>query len=134
MGGDHDRAEPGSTWRSRRGTLDRDAGRFYRARAATHSEEQRGRPIPSSFDSGPDARRERIAAEARNAIFWDLTVPRDRVSVRCDQGWVTLTGSVERAYQRSAAEADVRRVPGVVGVTNAITVTEKASDKSVAAA
>ncbi|THD43346.1 MAG: BON domain-containing protein [Bradyrhizobium sp.] len=101
--------------------------------ATSQDEEHRGRP-PRQDDNTPDARRERIAAEARNAIFWDLTVPRDRVSVRCDQGWVTLSGSVERAYQRSAAEADVRRVPGVVGVTNAITVTEKASDKSVAAA
>ena len=35
---------------------------------------------------------------------------------------MTLTGEVERAYQRSAAEADVLRVDGVRGVTNAITV------------
>lgn len=72
-----------------------------------------------------DARREQIAAEARNAIFWDLAVPRDRVSVHCDHGWLTLTGSVERPYQRSAAEADVWRVPGVLGVTNAIAVAGK---------
>ena len=37
-------------------------------------------------------------------------LPRDRVVVRCDDGWVTLTGEVERAYQRSSAEADVLRV------------------------
>jgi hypothetical protein len=29
---------------------------------------------------------------------------------------------VERAYQKSCAEDDVRRVPGVMGVTNEITV------------
>ena len=46
---------------------------------------------------------------------------------RCDDGWVTLTGEVERAYQRSAAEADVLRVRGVRGVTNAITVEAGAS-------
>ena len=56
-----------------------------------------------------------------NALHWDFAVPRHRVVAHCDRGWVTLTGEVERAYQRSAAEADVRRVEGVRGVTNAIT-------------
>jgi osmotically-inducible protein OsmY len=76
----------------------------------------------TEFEVSPDSRREQIAGEARNAIFWDLAVPRNRVSVHCDYGWLTLTGVVERAYQRSAAEADVLRVPGVRGVTNAIIV------------
>jgi osmotically-inducible protein OsmY len=40
---------------------------------------------------------------------------------------VTLTGEVERAYQRNSAEADVLRVRGVVGVTNAITVAATAT-------
>jgi osmotically-inducible protein OsmY len=72
--------------------------------------------------ASPDARSEQICAAARNAIFWDLAVPRNRVSVHCDQDWLTLTGAVDRAYQRSAAEADALRTPGVRGVTNAIIV------------
>jgi osmotically-inducible protein OsmY len=80
-----------------------------------------GRDSPD-FEVSPDPRREQIAAEARNAIFWDLAVPRNRVRVHCEHGWLTLTGVVERSYQRSAAEADVLRVPGVRGVTNAIIV------------
>jgi osmotically-inducible protein OsmY len=99
------------------------------ARAATQSvtKQASGRGAVS-FDASPDARREQIAAEARNAIFWDLAVPRNRVSVHCDHGWVTLTGAVDRAYQRSAAEADVLRVAGVRGVTNAIIVAEQKAD------
>jgi osmotically-inducible protein OsmY len=63
-----------------------------------------------------------IAEAVANALHWDLALPRHRVVARCEGGWVTLTGEVERGYQRSAAEADVLRVVGVRGVTNAITV------------
>ena len=69
-------------------------------------------------DEGVDA----VADAVANALYWDLALPRDRVVCRCNDGWVTLTGKVERAYQRSSAEADARRVDGVRGVTNAITV------------
>ncbi|MGA2493112.1 MAG: BON domain-containing protein [Roseiarcus sp.] len=63
-----------------------------------------------------------VADAVANALYWDFALPRHRVVARCEGGWVTLTGEVERAYQRSAAEADVLRVEGVRGVTNAITV------------
>jgi len=63
-----------------------------------------------------------IADAVANALHWDLSLPRDRIVVRCDSGWVTLSGVVERAYQRSSAEADAMRVHGVRGVTNTITI------------
>ena len=69
-----------------------------------------------------------IADAVANALYWDLALPRHRVVARCDGGWVTLSGEVERAYQRSSAEADVLRVDGVRGVTNAITVSAAASE------
>jgi len=75
-------------------------------------------------DDGADA----VADAVANALYWDLALPRDRVVCRCNDGWVTLTGKVERAYQRSSAEADVWRVDGVRGVTNAITVVAAAHE------
>lgn len=63
-----------------------------------------------------------IAASVLNALYWDLAVPPDRVSAKCEKGWVTLTGEVDRPYQKSSAEADVRKIRGVVGVTNEIKV------------
>ena len=65
---------------------------------------------------------EAVADAVANALHWDFALPRHRIVANCDGGWVTLTGEVERAYQRSAAEADALRVEGVRGVTNAITV------------
>ena len=63
-----------------------------------------------------------LAVEVLNALHWDLALPRHRVHARCEKGWVTLTGEVQRDDQRSVAGADARRVRGVVGVSNAITV------------
>jgi osmotically-inducible protein OsmY len=63
-----------------------------------------------------------IVANVLNALYWDLAVPPDRVCATCEQGWVTLTGEVDRPYQKSSAEADVRKIRGVVGVTNEIKV------------
>ena len=69
-----------------------------------------------------DDHHDAVADAVANALHWDFALPRYRVVARCEGGWVTLTGEVQRAYQRSAAEADALRVEGVRGVTNAITV------------
>ena len=61
-----------------------------------------------------------IRAEIANALHWDIAIPRHRVIAKVDDGWVTLQGVVDWAYQRSCAEADVRRVPGVIGIKNEI--------------
>ena len=63
-----------------------------------------------------------LRADVANALCWDLTIPRYRVTAEVDHGLVTLQGVVERAYQRSCAEAIARRVPGVIGVRNELAV------------
>ena len=60
--------------------------------------------------------------EVVNALFWDPAIPTDRVTAQVDEGQVTLKGVVERSYQKSYAEAIVRRVPGVIVVKNEIAV------------
>ena len=62
-----------------------------------------------------------IAKRAANKLDWNLTVPRGAVSVKVDNGWITLKGEVPFDYQRRAAERVVRDIPGVKGVTNLIT-------------
>lgn len=71
----------------------------------------------------PDQRHgqdEQIQFAVTTALLWDLAVPRHRVAVRVSRGWVTLTGKVERAYEKSCAEADARTISGVIGVINQI--------------
>jgi osmotically-inducible protein OsmY len=62
-----------------------------------------------------------IAAAIVDRLAWDVSVPRDAVKVGVESGWITLTGEVDWNYQRKAAEQDVRRLHGVVGVSNQIT-------------
>ena len=59
-----------------------------------------------------------------NALHWDLAIPRDRLNVDVEDGWVTVSGMVDLAYQRTCAESDAKGVAGVVGVTNLIRLAE----------
>jgi osmotically-inducible protein OsmY len=68
-----------------------------------------------------------IAAQAANRLAWDALLPKDVIKVKVERGWVTLTGDVEWAYQRITAEGDVRRLHGVLGVTNLIVIRPKVS-------
>jgi len=63
-----------------------------------------------------------IAAAAARALEWDAFIPLDRLDVTVAKGWVTLKGEVEWQYQKGDAERVVRRLTGVKGVTNLITV------------
>ena len=63
-----------------------------------------------------------IAAAALNVLDWEVTVPKDTVTVRVERGWLTLEGRVNWQFVRQNAERAVRHLIGVVGVTNHITV------------
>ena len=63
-----------------------------------------------------------IAERALRLLEWDVEVPHERIRLRVEHGLVTLTGEVGYHFQRAAAEADLRRLGGVRGVTNLIRV------------
>jgi osmotically-inducible protein OsmY len=65
---------------------------------------------------------EDIAKQALNVLNWDLSVPKDKVKVKVEKGWITLSGDVHWYYQKNAAETDVRKLLGVMGVSNLITI------------
>lgn len=67
-----------------------------------------------------------IAQRAINILAWNSSVPQNAVQVKVQNGWVTLAGQVSWNYQRVAAEADVRKLSGVVGVVNDISLTPAA--------
>ena len=72
-----------------------------------------------------------IAKAAVAALRSDVTVPADRVKVKVDKGWVTLTGDVYGDFQRRAAERAVRNLPGVRGVSNLIAIEARAEPHDV---
>jgi osmotically-inducible protein OsmY len=66
-----------------------------------------------------------IARAALNALHWHVQVPEERIKVKVENGWVTLEGELDWAYQRDAAMTCVRDLTGVSGVTNLLTVRPK---------
>jgi osmotically-inducible protein OsmY len=63
-----------------------------------------------------------IAEAAVRALEWDAFLSAEKIDVTVSKGWVTLKGTVEWQYQKDDAERVVRRLQGVTGVTNLITV------------
>jgi osmotically-inducible protein OsmY len=63
-----------------------------------------------------------IAAAVTRALEWDAMVDIDKLDVTVSKGWVTLKGEVEWGFQRADAERVARRITGVRGVSNLITV------------
>ncbi|HEX5959887.1 MAG TPA: BON domain-containing protein [Rhodanobacteraceae bacterium] len=72
-----------------------------------------------------------IAQRALSILAWKAVVPLDSVRVRVSDGWVTLSGSVNWNYQRWNAEKEVRRLGGVKGVINDITLATAAQSGDV---
>ncbi|MBX9933500.1 MAG: BON domain-containing protein [Methylobacterium sp.] len=73
----------------------------------------------------PDAKKiedDQIAARALAIIDWSVHLPKGDIQVKVAQGWVTLTGKVPWQYQAMGAEAAVRKLSGVVGVSNVIAI------------
>jgi osmotically-inducible protein OsmY len=63
-----------------------------------------------------------LAKAVLNALRWDAAIPTGKVDVTVSQGWVTLKGEVEYAFQKRDAERAVQHLAGVKGVTNLIVV------------
>jgi len=63
-----------------------------------------------------------IAAAAVRALEWDAFVPIDRLDVTVSKGWVTIRGEVEWQFQKQDVERVARRLTGVKGVTNLVTI------------
>ena len=63
-----------------------------------------------------------IALAAKHRLAWNVSLMRERIEVAVAKGWVTLSGDVDWHYQREAAKEDLRRVVGVVGISNLIAI------------
>ena len=63
-----------------------------------------------------------LAKAVADALRWDVEVPHSKIKTSVRDGWVTLEGTVDWQYQRSATDGAVRYLVGVKGVTNQIAV------------
>jgi osmotically-inducible protein OsmY len=63
-----------------------------------------------------------IAQTARNMLSWTASLPAEAVEILVENGWLTLTGSVEWQYQREDAADSLRHLAGVTGISNQIAI------------
>jgi osmotically-inducible protein OsmY len=68
-----------------------------------------------------------IAHRAVSILAWDSLLPHDAIGVKVEDGWVTLSGELDWNYQREVAAEDVRKLGGVLGVVNNITLAQAAN-------
>lgn len=83
--------------------------------------------IPSA-DERPDPD---IARDAVSALKIQLPFSSEHIKVIIKSGWVTLEGQVEWQYQKHSAESAVRRIKGVKGVTNSISLKPRAEPSEI---
>ncbi|MEE7477830.1 BON domain-containing protein [Methylobacterium hispanicum] len=83
--------------------------------------------IKVRFGGETPPRDEDIAQRAVQMLDWSVTVPKDAVQVKVQNGWVTLSGKVDWQYQKEEAYRAIRRLAGVAGIMNTIAVAPRAS-------
>ena len=74
-----------------------------------------------------------IARSAESALQWTTFLPKDAVKITVEKGWITMTGTVDWAYQRQAAADGVRYLLGVTGVSDQIAIKSSVSSTAVKA-
>jgi osmotically-inducible protein OsmY len=72
-----------------------------------------------------------LALAALYALKWDAAIQTDRLDVTVSHGYVTLKGEVEWPYQREAAERAIRRLAGIKGMTNWVTLAVHATPSDI---
>lgn len=77
--------------------------------------------IQVRLNKGAGTADDTIANRALNIIDWSADIPQGAAKVIVENGWVSLEGQVDWQYQKEAVERAVRKLSGVVGVDNRLT-------------
>ena len=98
------------------------AKRVYGVKAIANDIEVR---LPSSR-TDPE-----IARDIVQELDSHVSIPSDNIKTTVKNGWVTLEGIVEWQYQKTLTESAVKKLKGVVGITNNIRVEPRVSPTEV---
>jgi len=72
-----------------------------------------------------------IVRSAQTALHWCSTCPSDSIQLMVENGWITLTGTVEWHFQKQAAVDALRYLIGVTGVSDQIAISPKTQSNAV---
>lgn len=74
------------------------------------------------FASDPKTSDAEIAGRILDMFSWNVIVPHDKIAVKVENNWVTLSGTVEWNYQKQAAHIAAGHIGGVLGISDLIAV------------
>jgi osmotically-inducible protein OsmY len=69
-----------------------------------------------------------IVTEILAAFNGNYAIPKDKIKVRVENGWVTLEGEVPWNYQREAAKKTINNIRGIKFVSNEIRIKTESDD------
>ena len=72
-----------------------------------------------------------IARDAIQQLERHISIPYDKIKISVKNGWVTLEGTVDRELQKKLAHSAVKKLKGVTGITNNISIKPKISPEEV---
>ena len=72
-----------------------------------------------------------IARSVKDTLSWSNYLSTETINVMVEDGWLTLTGTVQWQFQRELAESSVRHLLGVTGVSNQIAIKQTLTSKVV---
>jgi len=78
--------------------------------------------IQVRLEKGAGTADDTIANRALNILSWSSDTPEGDIKIVVQKGWITLEGQVDWQYQKEIAERAVRKLSGVVGVNNHLTI------------
>ena len=84
--------------------------------------------IEVKFPTSWSKTNEEIAKEAITALEASWSVPDKKVSVKVENGWVTLDGELAWNYQKEAAKNAINHLPGIKGVINNVKIKSNSHD------
>lgn len=108
-----------------------DKGRAERAAARIKGVKAVANEIEVKLPVGAARADTDIARAALDALRWDVNVPHERIRVRVEDGWITLEGDADWHEEKEAATEAVRRLTGVRGVFNLITLRAQPTPRDV---
>ena len=83
------------------------------------------------FPSDPKTADHEIARRIVDVLGWSALVPADRIQVKVEGGWVTLSGETTWRFQAEEAERLASQITGVTGISNAIKIAQRVSSGDV---
>lgn len=89
--------------------------------------------IEVRLPSGNEKTDPELARMAVEAIKNELPYSHENIKVVVKSGWVTLEGHAEWEYQRKRAEAAVRKLRGLKGITNLVTLKPRVAPSEIKA-